>query len=113
MKRTAILVNTARQELVDEAALVAAIEAKTIAGAGLDDPPSATSKKLLGRNNVVFTPHLGNRAIEGVRGVFRTAVLNAAAVLRGERPEFLVNPQVYERGARVSAASRAREGASR
>jgi D-3-phosphoglycerate dehydrogenase len=113
MKRTAILINTARQELVDEAALVAAIESKEIAGAGLDDPPGPVAKKLLGCNNVVFTPHLGNRAIEGVRGVFRTAVLNAAAVLRGERPEFIVNPQVYERGARVSAAAGRKQGAPR
>ena len=110
MKRTAILINTARQELVDEAALVAAIEAKQIAGAGLDDPPGEAAKKLLGRYNVVFTPHLGNRAIEGVRGVFKSALENCVAVFRGERPDFVVNPRVYELGARVD---RLREGAMR
>jgi D-3-phosphoglycerate dehydrogenase len=96
MKATAILINTARRELVDEEALVAAIESGRLGGAGLDDPPGPAGKKLLGRPNVVFTPHLGNRAIEGVRGVFRTAVENAVAVFRGQRPEFVVNPRVYE-----------------
>ena len=111
MKRTAILVNTARQELVDEAALVGAIDAKQIAGAGLDDPPGEAAKALLGRHNVVFTPHLGNRAIEGVRGVFRTAVTNAVAVFRGERPEFVVNPRVYELGARAERRGKAEKAA--
>ena len=101
MKRTAILINTARHELVDEAALVAAIESGKIAGAGLDDPPGPAAAKLLGRVNVVFTPHMGNRAIEGVRGVFRTAVENCIAVFHGQRPEFVVNPRVYELGARA------------
>ena len=101
MKRTAILINTARQELVDEPALVAAIESAQIAGAGLDDPPGPAARKLLGRVNVVFTPHLGNRAIEGVRGVFKTAVENCLAVFRGQRPEFVVNPTVYDRGTRA------------
>lgn len=107
MKSTAILINTARRELVDEAALVEAIESGKIGGAGLDDPPeSDAAKRLFGRNNVVFTPHLGNRAIEGVRGVFKSAVENAIAVFRGERPQFVVNPQVYEKGTRAAEASR-------
>jgi D-3-phosphoglycerate dehydrogenase len=100
MKRRAILINTARQELIDDSAMVAAIQSGQIAGAGLDDPPTAISKPLCGLPNVVFTPHLGNRAIEGMRDVFRTAVTNALAVFRGERPEFVVNPEVYQRGAR-------------
>ena len=96
MKPTAYLLNTARKGLVDEEALVAAILEKRIAGAGLDDPPGGPGKKLLGLPNVVFTPHLGNRAIEGVHGVLRLAVENALAVLHGQRPRFLVNPEVYQ-----------------
>ena len=107
MKPTAILINTARQELVDEAALVTAIESSTIGGAGLDDPPASdAAKRLFGRNNVVFTPHLGNRAIEGVRGVFKSAVENAIAVFRGDPPPFVVNPKVYDKGTRAAGAAR-------
>lgn len=95
MKPSAFLINTARRELVHEASLAAAILGKQIAGAGLDDPPGPDATKLLGQPNVVFTPHLGNRAIEGMRGVFHTAVENAAAVLRGQQPALTVNPEVY------------------
>jgi D-3-phosphoglycerate dehydrogenase len=100
MKPTAYLVNTARRELVDEESIAAAILSAQIAGAALDDPPGPSAQKLLGLRNVVFTPHLGNRAIEGVHGVFRSALDGAIRVLRGERPQFVVNPEVYERGLR-------------
>lgn len=96
MKPTAVLINTARRELVDEAALAEAIISARLAGAGLDDPPGALGKRLLGLPNVVFTPHLGNRAIEGVNGVFRMAVQNCLNVFRGERPQSVVNAEVYE-----------------
>jgi D-3-phosphoglycerate dehydrogenase len=102
MKPTAYLVNTARRELVDEEAIAAAILSGQVAGAALDDPPGSAAQKLLGLRNVVFTPHLGNRAIEGVHGVFRSALDGAIRVLRGERPQFVVNPEVYERGVRPS-----------
>ena len=100
MKPTAILVNTARQDLVDEAALVEAIQQKKIGGAGLDDPPGSAGKQLFGLPNVVFTPHLGNRSIEGMHAVFMSAIDSAIAVLRGQRPRFVVNPAVYEVGVR-------------
>ncbi|HEV2294788.1 MAG TPA: NAD(P)-dependent oxidoreductase [Tepidisphaeraceae bacterium] len=100
MKPSAFIVNAARQELIDERALVNAISARRLAGAGLDDPPGPDGKALFGHPNVVFTPHLGNRAIDGVVAVFRSAIESAAAVLRGERPRFVVNPEVYERGVR-------------
>jgi phosphoglycerate dehydrogenase-like enzyme len=103
MKPTAVLINTARQDLVDEEAVVEAILQKRIGGAGLDDPPGAAAQKLFGRPNVVFTPHLGNRSIEGMHAVFMSAIDSAVAVLRGERPPFVVNPQVYERGVRGAA----------
>lgn len=96
MKRSAFLINTARQELIDEEALAKAILENRIAGAALDDPPGAAGKALLGLPNVIFTPHLGNRALEGVHGVFRTAVQSAVAVLRGERPSSVINPHVYD-----------------
>jgi phosphoglycerate dehydrogenase-like enzyme len=97
MKPSAFLINTARQQLVDEAALADAILKGRLAGAGLDDPPARRDSPLRGLPNVVFAPHHGNRAIEGVHAVFRCAIDNALAVLAGKRPELVVNPEVYKR----------------
>lgn len=100
MKPTAFIINAARKELIDEPALVSAILERRIAGAGLDDPPGPDGKALFEHPNVVFTPHLGNRAIDGVIAVFRSAVESAVAVLRDQRPRFVVNPDVYDQGVR-------------
>ncbi len=97
MKPSAFLINAARQPLVDEDALADAIVHRRLAGAGLDDPPLRADSPLCGLPNVVFAPHHGNRAIEGVHAVFRCAIDNAAAVLAGRRPELVVNPEVYGR----------------
>jgi len=97
MKPSAIIVNAARQQLIDENALADAILGGSLAGAGLDDPPTRPDSPLCGLPNVVFAPHHGNRAIEGVHAVFRCAIDNALAVLAGRRPELVVNPKVYER----------------
>jgi D-3-phosphoglycerate dehydrogenase len=97
MKPGALLINTARRELVDMEALTGAILKGRLGGAGLDDPPSRRDGPLVGLPNVVFTPHLGNRAVEGVRGVFLEALDNAVAVLEGARPLSVVNPEVFER----------------
>lgn len=95
MKPTAFLVNTARKKLVNEDALEEAVLTGIIAGAALDDPPTANSP-LLQLPNFIATTHLGNRAIEGVHAVFRGALENALAVLRGQRPQSVVNPEVYD-----------------
>jgi D-3-phosphoglycerate dehydrogenase / 2-oxoglutarate reductase len=100
MKPTAYLINTARQELIDEAALVAAIQGGRLAGAGLDDPPGPAGQVLFGHPSVVFTTHLGNRSVDGMIAVLRAAVESAVAVFRGQRPRLVVNPEVYERGLR-------------
>lgn len=96
MKPSAFLINTARQELVDEQALTEALLAGRLAGAALDDPPQQKNSPLLTLPNFVCVPHLGNRAIEGVTAVFQTAVRNAVDVLHGRRPALLVNPRVYD-----------------
>jgi phosphoglycerate dehydrogenase-like enzyme len=108
MKKNAFIINAARQELIDEQALADAIVSGHLGGAGLDDPPGEAGKKLFGHPGVVFTTHLGNRALEGVIAVFRSAVESAVAVLRGQRPKFVVNPKVYDgdlRGAAVMQKS--------
>lgn len=100
MKPSAFLINTARKELVQEPALVRALLDRRLGGAGFDDPPGEAGKQLFALPNVVFTPHLGNRALEGTIAVFRSAAESALAVLDGNRPNFVVNPIVYERGVR-------------
>jgi D-3-phosphoglycerate dehydrogenase len=106
MKPSAIVINTARPQLVDEEALAEALLAGRLAGAGLDDPPSAHGRALLALPNVVFTPHLGNRAIEGMKAVLQAALADADAVLQGNRPLYLLNPEVYASpGLRAPAGS--------
>jgi phosphoglycerate dehydrogenase-like enzyme len=97
MKGSAMLINAARQELVDEQALVEAILAGRLAGAALDDPPVEGDSPLLTLRNVVFAPHLGNRAIEGMLAVLRLAMEQVVDVLNGRRPLHLLNPAVYAR----------------
>ncbi|HSN14726.1 MAG TPA: D-glycerate dehydrogenase [Anaeromyxobacteraceae bacterium] len=97
MKATAILVNTARGPVVDEAALAEALAARRIAGAGLDvyeDEPRVHAG-LLPLPQVVLTPHLGSAVGELRERMAQAVVDNIQAVLRGERPPNLHNPEVY------------------
>lgn len=96
MKRSAFLINVARGRVVDEAALIRALEEKLIAGAGLDvfeqEPVSADSP-LLRMNQVVTFPHIGSATHETRMAMASCAVENICQALRGERPRYLVNPQ--------------------
>lgn len=88
MKPSAYLVNTARGKVVDEAALIAALEAGAIAGAGLDvfhEEPSVPDT-LLRLPNVAVAPHVGGATREARREAQRHALRNARLVLDGEPP---------------------------
>lgn len=88
MKPSAHLVNTARGPIVDEAALVAALESGEIAGAGLDvyeDEPRV-HPGLLARDDVVLLPHVGSATVETRTAMADLAVANVLAVLAGDDP---------------------------
>ena len=95
MKNTAILINTCRGPVVDEAAIVRALESKQIFAAGLDVTeiePIEPSNPLINMSNVVLTPHLATRAIESEYNAAEYAITNVARLARGEQPEWIVPP---------------------
>lgn len=85
MKKSAILINTARGDVVDEAALVAALERGQIAGAGLDvyEREPAVTPGLLAMENVVLLPHLGSAAVETREAMGRRALENIRLFFAG------------------------------
>jgi len=88
MRRSAYLVNTARGPVVDEAALVDALRAGTIAGAGLDvfEREPEVHEGLLGLDNAVLIPHLGSATVETRTAMADLAATNCLAVLDGREP---------------------------
>lgn len=99
MKPSSYLINTARGELVNEDDLLSALQEGWIAGAAMDafrEEP-ATDSPLVRLDNFVATPHTGAATYESILRMGTLAVENALQVLRGERPAYVVNPEVYER----------------
>ena len=96
MKKTAIIVNTARGPIIDEAALVRALKAKKIAGAGLDvfefEPKVHAELKRM--KNVVLEPHLGSATADVRDAMANIVVDNIQALIDGRRPPNCVNPEV-------------------
>jgi lactate dehydrogenase-like 2-hydroxyacid dehydrogenase len=88
MQKHAILVNTARGDVVDEAALVAALKDGQIAGAGLDvfAKEPAVSPALLEMENVVLLPHLGSATRETRAAMGFRVIENAEAFFAGKAP---------------------------
>ena len=99
MKSTAILVNTARGGIVDEAALGEAVLQGRIAGAALDvvvDEPVKVDHPLAKCRNILLTSHVAGVTEEGMIGMATAAAEDVLRVLRGERPKYPVNPVVLK-----------------
>ena len=96
MKPTAILINTCRGPVVDEAALIRALKEGKIAAAGLDVlevEPTPPDNPLLEMDNVLITPHMGGMAQEAYEKNRAFAAQNAARVAGGEEPQSVVLPE--------------------
>jgi len=99
MKDGVYVINTARGGTVDEAALYEALVAGKVAGAALDarpKEPPPPDDPLNTLENVILTPHSGATTREAVLRMAKMATENLLAVLRGERPPNVVNPEVYD-----------------
>jgi glyoxylate reductase len=107
MKDTAYLINTSRGGVVEERALIDALQRGIIAGAALDvfeKEPVEMDNPLLKMKNVVLTPHIGSGSIESRTGMAVLAAKNLAAALMGTRPPNLLNADAFrERGVNPNA----------
>jgi glyoxylate reductase len=97
MKKTAFLINTARGAIVDEAALVRALQSRRIAGAGLDvfEHEPKVTPALRRMPNVVLAPHLGSATLEVREEMANIVVDNVLAFLAGKTPPNCVNPELF------------------
>lgn len=102
MKPGAYVINTARGGLIDEAALAEAVRAKRLAGAAVDvlkqqgvNSPSV----LIGVPGIMVTPHMATFSREAMERVANSVADGIIAALRGQRPEGVVNPEIYDRAA--------------
>lgn len=99
MKKTAILINTARASVVDEYALRDALKNGTIAGAGLDVfsmEPVDSDNEFLELDNVTVMPHMGGNTIDTLERQTRIIVDNVLAFAMGEKLMNVLNPEVYD-----------------
>jgi glyoxylate reductase len=97
MKNTAYIINTSRGPVIDEKAMVKALQSGQIAGAGLDvfEAEPYIEPELLTMDNVVMTPHLGSAVLEVRDHMANVVIDNIEAFLAGKTPPNCVNPQVF------------------
>jgi D-3-phosphoglycerate dehydrogenase len=93
MKKGAFLINTARGPLIDEEALVAALDSGQLGGAALDVvavEPLPKESRLIGRDNVILTPHTAFYSVEALNELQTKCAADVARVLSGEKPVYPV-----------------------
>jgi D-3-phosphoglycerate dehydrogenase len=101
MKKSSILINTARASITDEQALLEALKSGQIAGAGLDVfsmEPVDCDNIFLGLDNVTVMPHMGGNTVETIRRQSEMVCSDILAILDGRRPVNILNPEVLEKG---------------
>ena len=102
------IINTARGEVIDEAALLEGLRSGRVAGAALDTferEPLPADHPMRGLPNVVLAPHVAGQTQESLRGMARGAAQAILDELAGRRPEFVYNPEAY-----AARETRARRG---
>jgi phosphoglycerate dehydrogenase-like enzyme len=98
MKKTAILINTARASITDENALLEALKSGAIAGAGLDVftmEPVDSDNIFLGLDNVVVMPHMGGNTRETIDRQSMMVANDIIVFLEGKKPTHILNPEVF------------------
>lgn len=93
MKNTAILINAARGQVINEKILPEVLDNKEIAGVALDvyEEEPQVSERLKDRTNVILTPHVGNATVEARDAMAKIVAENICAVAKNEEPKFIVN----------------------
>jgi D-3-phosphoglycerate dehydrogenase len=112
MRPHAFLVNVSRGPVVDQAALVAALRAGSLGGAGLDvfeTQPLPAGDPLLGLDNALLTPHLAGLSAEAMRAMSVVAAGDAVRILAGEKPLNFINPEAWPAAQARRAALAARK----
>jgi D-3-phosphoglycerate dehydrogenase len=115
MKRSAFLINVARGNLIDDAALEAALRECRIAGCAMDVGRASDqmpSRALAGLPNVVATPHIGGLVPEAVAHQALETTRQVAEILKGRAPAGAVNPEHASRLARWQSGGRRGQGAA-
>jgi D-3-phosphoglycerate dehydrogenase len=97
MEKKPLLINTSRGPIIDEKALIQALEEGLITGAGLDvlekEPPDSVNP-MLAMENVILSPHVGFYSEESISELKRRTAENVSAVLLGKSPKSVVNREV-------------------